>query len=244
MKAKKATKLNLEKRRSGFFTMGLLVASSLAMLAFTWTTYDENTLVIPLGDEQVDFTELPPVTVQKPKQVVVKQTTRIDISQPPKLVDNNTVIDTTLVADLPIDTTTITYNPDLFAPDTSGEGGTFGPPEIFVVVENMPCWEKCTYTSETKRKTYTDEQIFTFLAENVRYPRMCVDGGIEGVVWVEYIINAEGKVADAKVVRGAHNLLDKEALRVVNSFPQFAPGKQRTKPVNVKFTLPIRFTLH
>lgn len=245
MKAKKSPKFSLEKRRMSFFAMGLLVACALPLVAFEWTTYDPIVYNVPLGEEEIDLTELPPITIPEKKKIVRPKNTRVDFTKPPELVDNNTVIDTTITLDQPLDTTPlVAYDPSLFGDDDDDGTGTVGPPAIFVIVENMPCWTGCKYKEEDKRKDFTDKQIFRFLSENVKYPRMCVDGRIEGVVWVEYVVNQEGYVADAKVIRGAHKLLDKEALRVVNNFPQFTPGKQRTKPVNVKFTLPIRFTLN
>ncbi len=82
-----------------------------------------------------------------------------------------------------------------------------------------------------------------YIAENVKYPKEAARNGIQGRVFVEFIVTSEGKFSDIKIVRGVHQLLDEETLRVVTASPDWIPGKQRGNAVNVKFTFPIAFTL-
>jgi protein TonB len=245
METKKNPKLSMDRRRNSFFAMGFIVASGFTLVAFEWTTYQEPLAFTVVGVDVFDPTVLPPITIQQPK-TIKRPKAAVDVSKPPVLVDNDVEIDTTVDIDEPMDTSNMAFN-DLFMDEDSldiGRGGGGGEPEIFVVVEYMPTWTGCPTTTSVKRGEFTERELLKYLAKNVRYPRACVDAGITGVVYIEYVVNSKGQVAGAKLLRGASPMLDKEALRVVNSFPDFNPGKQRGIPVNVKFTLPIRFTLN
>lgn len=104
--------------------------------------------------------------------------------------------------------------------------------DTFYVVETMPTFQN------------GDVQGFkTFIADNLVYPEEAFKNGIEGKVFVEFVVSADGFVKNAKIVRGVHPILDEEALRVVNASPKWEPGVQRGEKVDVKFTFPINFTL-
>ena len=78
---------------------------------------------------------------------------------------------------------------------------------------------------------------------NTVYPRIAMENGIEGVVLVEFVINAKGRIIDAKILKSVHPLLNAEALRVVNMSPRWTPGFHRGKSVKVKYTFPFNFRL-
>ena len=77
----------------------------------------------------------------------------------------------------------------------------------------------------------------------VRYPQIAKEYGIEGRVFVTFVIDKKGKVKDVEIIKGVDPNLDKEAKRVIESLPKFTPGKQRGKAVRVQFTVPISFKL-
>ncbi|MCB9193142.1 MAG: energy transducer TonB [Flavobacteriales bacterium] len=103
--------------------------------------------------------------------------------------------------------------------------------QIFTIVEQMPSFPG------------GEEELFKYLGKSIKYPQMAADAGISGVVYVTFVVDKDGKVKDAKVLRGIGGGCDEEALRVVNNMPPWTPGKQRGKPVKVQYNLPIRFTL-
>lgn len=103
--------------------------------------------------------------------------------------------------------------------------------EIFVIVETMP-----EYSGGM-------DSLYSYLRSAIKYPEDAIKEDKEGVVFVKFIVKASGEVADAEVVRGVYESLDKEALRVVSLMPNWTPGTQKGKPVNVYFTIPIRFKL-
>ena len=103
--------------------------------------------------------------------------------------------------------------------------------EIFFIVEDMPEFPG------------GELALRKFIANNISYPEVAQEKGIQGRVYVTFIVGKEGQVANAKIARGVDPSLDMEALRVVNSLPAWIPGKQRGKPVNVSYTVPINFAL-
>ncbi|NLH28589.1 MAG: energy transducer TonB, partial [Bacteroidales bacterium] len=103
--------------------------------------------------------------------------------------------------------------------------------EIFVVVEEMPEFPG------------GQSALMKYLSENIRYPVIAQENGIEGRVICSFVVERDGSITDVQVVRGVDPSLDKEAVRVIQSMPKWKPGKQRGKPVRVRFTLPIVFRL-
>ena len=82
-----------------------------------------------------------------------------------------------------------------------------------------------------------------FIAGLIRYPAAASEAGIEGRVCIQFVVNEDGSVSNATVVRGIGGGCDEEALRIVNAMPKWKPGKQNGSPVKVFFTLPIKFML-
>ena len=102
---------------------------------------------------------------------------------------------------------------------------------IFQVVEEMPEFPGGM------------AEAMKFLAKNIKYPVAAQEAKIEGRVIVQFVIERDGSVSDAKVMRGVNSELDAEAIRVVSMMPKWIPGKQRGKAVAVKYTMPIMFRL-
>ena len=86
-------------------------------------------------------------------------------------------------------------------------------------------------------------KLYEYLGNNINYPEQAKDFSIQGKVFVQFVVWKDGTIKDVKVVKGSHNLLNKEALRVIKSMPNWKPGKQRGKSVNARFTLPIKFRI-
>ena len=82
-----------------------------------------------------------------------------------------------------------------------------------------------------------------FIAKNIKYPPIARDAGIEGTVYIRFVVSKEGNVQKAKIVRDIGGNCGKEALRVIRKMPKWKPGMQRGKPVNVSFNIPVRFKL-
>jgi len=86
-------------------------------------------------------------------------------------------------------------------------------------------------------------QMYSYLKKNIKYPDMEFDAGIQGKVYVEFVVEKDGSVEDVSIRRGVSPGLDKEALRAVKSMPKWTPGKMNGKAVKVRFTIPVDFKL-
>ncbi|MFA5971091.1 MAG: energy transducer TonB [Lentimicrobiaceae bacterium] len=103
--------------------------------------------------------------------------------------------------------------------------------EIFTIVEEMPSYPG----GEAERNK--------FLADNIVYPQQATENGIQGTVYVSFVVDSKGNVTDVKILRGIGGGCDEEALRVVKMMPKWHPGKQNGKQVRVLFNMPIYFKL-
>ncbi|MFT3738594.1 MAG: energy transducer TonB [Breznakibacter sp.] len=101
----------------------------------------------------------------------------------------------------------------------------------FVIVEQMPDFPG------------GQSELMKYISENVRYPVIAQENGIQGVVYVSFVVDRAGKVTRVQVSRGVDAALDKEAIRVVSGMPNWSPGKQGGRAVPVSYTVPIRFKL-
>ena len=90
-----------------------------------------------------------------------------------------------------------------------------------------------------------DDSLRTDIAKEVKYPEEASKKGIQGKVYISFVVDEKGKVEDAKIVKGVDPLLDKEALRVVSALDKtWTPGKEKGKPVKVAYTIPVKFALN
>ena len=103
--------------------------------------------------------------------------------------------------------------------------------DVFVIVDEMPQFPGGGL------------ELKKFIAKNIKYPVEAHKKGIEGKVYVSFVINKKGGVEDIKIMRGAEASLDTEAIRVIGALPKWVPGKQRGKKVKVAYTVPINFAL-
>ena len=106
-----------------------------------------------------------------------------------------------------------------------------GEVKIFDIVEQMPSFPG------------GNKALFDYLSENIKYPILAEENGIQGRVIVTFVVEKDGSITEAKVVKSVHPSLDKEALRVVKGMPKWIPGVQNGVPVRTKYTIPVTFKL-
>ena len=82
-----------------------------------------------------------------------------------------------------------------------------------------------------------------YYESNLRYPEVAIENGIQGCVIVQFIVNTDGSISDATVIRSVDPACDEEALRFINSMPHWTPGQTNGKNVRVRYTLPVAFRL-
>jgi periplasmic protein TonB len=88
-----------------------------------------------------------------------------------------------------------------------------------------------------------EKELLEYLAKNIKYPEIALKNGISGTVVIQFIVNKSGQIIDPKVLRGIGGGCEDEAIRVIKKMPAWTPGKQKGKPVSVRFTLPVRFSI-
>ncbi|WP_298615130.1 energy transducer TonB [uncultured Odoribacter sp.] len=228
MEVKKAPKADLEGKKTLFFEIGLVLALGILLYAFTWKTETAQTKEMDTNTQMQAEEEVIPITQQNtppppPPPPAPKLTDLIDIVENDQDIDDELEITDAedQTENSVIDVSNIDY----------GEEDT-GEQEIFQVVEEMP-----TFTAEGGNVT-------KWISKNVKYPILAQENGIQGRVYIQFVIEKDGSITDVKVARGVDASLDKEAIRVIQSMPKWKPGKQRGKPVRVSYTLPINFQLN
>lgn len=228
MDLKKTTKADLENKKNVFFMIGLVVALGVTLLAFEWTskpskaddlgqiqTQEVEEEIIPITREQ----EIkPPPPPPPPKVVEVLNIVDDDVEIEDELEIEDTEAD---------DETVIDVAPVIETAEEEEEEEA----QVFFIVEDMPEFPG----GELALRKY--------IANAIKYPVIAQENGIQGKVYVTFVVDKDGGVSDARIARGVDPSLDKEALRVVNALPKWKPGKQRGKPVRVSYTVPINFVL-
>lgn len=108
----------------------------------------------------------------------------------------------------------------------------------------MPEFPGCEGESDkAARAKCAQEKLLQFVYKNIKYPAIARENGVEGMVVVRFVVEKNGSITDAKVVRDIGAQCGNEALRIVNMMPKWNPGKQRGRAVRVQFNLPVRFKL-
>ena len=103
--------------------------------------------------------------------------------------------------------------------------------EIYMVVEDSPQFPGGL------------QALLDYLHDNIKYPESCRRDSIQGRVIISFVVEKDGSINSAEIVKGVHEQLDAEALRVIDAMPKWKPGKQRGKTVRVKYAIPVNFRL-
>ncbi len=230
MEVKKSPKADLEGKKLIFSEIGLVLALGLTLAAFEWTSEDVTVQNLEVQQEEVVEEEMVPITTQdqiKPPPPP---------PPPPPVADALTIVDneTEINEEFELNDTEADDNTEFEIRDlepTVVEEEEPAEQEVFIIVEQMPLFPG------------GEEALRKYLATEVKYPVIAQENGIQGRVFVKFVIMPDGSVSNVEVARPFDPNLDKEAVRVVKSMPKWTPGKQRGKAVRVSYTVPINFVL-
>ena len=228
MEAKKSDKANLEKKKGLFLQIGLVTVLALLLIAFEWTTREVSTgnlgelAKVVMEEEIIPITRPPEVQPPPPPPPPQITETLNIVEDDVDIEDELTIDDVEVREDTRIEFTQIMVMGEEEAVEQ----------EIFFIVEDMPDFQG-----------KGQDGFRNYIGENLNYPQIAAENGIQGRVFVQFVVNEDGTVSNATVVRGVDPSLDREAIRVVMSSPKWNPGKQRGEPVRVSFTFPINFVL-
>ena len=225
MEEKKSPKANLENKKLMFMQIGMIISLLIAWLAFEHKSYDKREIDPSLLRQtevvEEEMVEITKQEEQKPQPVEVpKQTTQLEIVQ-----DDVEVEDIEITADVDQNEVIEEYVPVEVEEEEVQEQ------EIFQIVEEMPSYPG------------GEQKLMEYVAKNIKYPQIARETGIQGRVFVGFVVEPDGSVSNVKVLRGIGGGCDEEAVRVVKSMPKWKPGKQRGKAVRVSYMLPVNFKL-
>lgn len=228
MEVKKTAKADLEGKKSTWQLVGYVIVLGFMFVAFEWTKRDIKIDTTQAVADVVFEEEIIPITEQ-PEQVTPPPPEAPSIAETLTIVEDDADVEESVIATTEDvgQAVEIKYVAPVAVEEEEPEEQT-----IFEVVEEMPQFPEGGMAG-----------LMQFLGKNIKYPTIAQENGTQGRVTVQFVVNKDGSIVDAKVLRGVDPYLDKEALRVIGSMPKWKPGKQRGKPVRVKYTVPVMFRL-
>lgn len=227
MEIKKSEKASLGNKRLLFTEIGFFLALLVVYGAFEYSSKDKKIKVLEADtvvaeEEEIVITqETPPPPPEMPQIPVLSD--NIDIVDDELQVEDNIM---NLEDDASIGVDIIDYV-DKVEEEVIEEEAI-----PFQLVEDKPKFMGGDANAFSK-----------WVNERLQYPEIAKENGIQGRVLLQFVVGADGKVSNVKVVRGVDPALDKEAVRVVQSSPKWTPGKQRDRAVKVTYTFPVIFQL-
>ncbi|MRX65829.1 energy transducer TonB [Maribacter sp. RZ05] len=234
MKPKKYPQRDLNKNSGLYFVIGLIMVMVLTYVAFEWKTYDKPhyfTEAINNPDELPG--ELPPIIT-------------LNIPPPPpapvipeiiQVAENDDPVIETVIESLESDTEKEIL--DVNDIDVIDDPVDL-PPVPFSVIEDVPVFPGCE--NATDKRACFQEQMNKHIRKNFKYPDIPLEMGIQGKVYMQFIIEIDGSIGHIQK-RGPDKYLEAEAVRIIELLPKMQPGKQRGTAVKVPFSIPINFKL-
>ena len=235
MQLKKNPKADLTKNSSFYFAIGLAVVLFVSWQAIEWKTYEktgygyESLNVEDEDDEEVPITEQiktpPPPPPPPPAPEVIE------------IVEDEEEVEETVIESTETDQEEIVEVEDIEVEDD------FEDVDVpFAVIEDVPIFPGCESVAKSQRRACFQEQMNKHIRKNFRYPDIAQEMGIQGRVYVNFIISKDGSITNIRM-RGPDKNLENEAARIIGRLPKMTPGKQRGRAVRVPFSIPITFRL-
>ena len=228
MEIKKSEKADLEKGKGTSILIGFVMALAVMFVALEWTEREvEDNSELFMARETTITEEMVPITLPE-KKTVPPPPAAVAKADIIKIVDDDADIE----EDIMVSTEDQVEWVDLDEVDYIEVEPEPEEEEVFMVVEDAPEFPGGI------------NALLEYLKKNIKYPAICRDNNIQGRVIVSFVVNKDGKIVDPEVVKGVNPSLDKEALRVISTMPNWKPGYQRGKPVRVKYSVPVNFRLN
>ncbi|CAN5293369.1 hypothetical protein BH23BAC1_BH23BAC1_29250 [soil metagenome] len=223
MEEKKKPEADLTRKSGLFLSIGLVVSLALVIMAFEWRFYDDGSLV-DLGkveDNFEDMLDIPPTEQPPPPPPVIQQPEIIE-------VPDEEEIEQEIEVNLDVEITEETVVETLVFEEAPAEEVA---EEIFSIVEDQP------------QPQGGFEAFYKYIQKNMNYPAQARRMGVEGKVYVQFVVDKDGSLNEVQAIKGIGAGCDEEAVRVVKAAPKWKPGKQRGRAVKVRMVVPITFRL-
>ena len=225
MQIKKSKKASLEDKKFTYVLIGFVFVLSICFVALEWTERDVTVYDVAdteiLFEEEIEIQQTSQETPPPPPPPEVKNVEELIVVEDEKEVESVEIQtednEEEIIIQAPVEEIVEEEVEDV----------------IFVVVETMPEFPGGSAA------------LFKYLGDNLKYPVIAQENGIQGTVTCQFTVNKDGSIVDVVAVRNSSGdpSLEKEAIRVVKSMPKWNPGKQRGQAVRVKYTLPVKFRL-
>ena len=236
MKPKKNEKVDLSKNSSLYFVIGLALILLISWQAIEWKTYDKSLYgyealnVEDEDDEEIPITEQlktpPPPPPPPPPAPEV-----IEVVEDEEEVEETVIESTETNEDEIVEVEEVEIEEEIDDVDVP-----------FAVIEDVPIFPGCERVKKSERRDCFQQQMNKHIRKNFRYPEIAQEMGIQGRVYVNFIISKDGSITNIRM-RGPDKNLEKEAQRIISKLPNMTPGKQRGRAVRVPFSIPITFRL-
>jgi len=226
MTTKKTNKANLDKKRGLFFQIGLIISILAIVIVFeigrekTELSVEQEIIGVNLEMEMMPITQKEQLKPSEPKKI---QSLEIVIKDDKQIIDNGKELDYNLLEELP-DFSNYEVNIEE-EPEIDFTCG------IISFADHMPEF----YGGRAA--------LLKYIYDNVKYPIEAQENGIQGTVYLRFVVEKDGSIGEIEIIRGVHELIDTEAINVVKNMPDWKPGKHRGRKVSVWFTIPIVFQL-
>lgn len=237
MEVKKSLKADLEGKKSTGLLIGYVLTLAAMFVAFEWTQKDKKVIETEPVYESVYEEDMIPISHQE-EVAAPPPAAAPKIAEVLNIVDNETeLVEEEVETSEEVNQAIVTN-----AVGTGTPSATTGP--VGPVVEDVD--ENMVYDVVEQNPKFPggDEALMKWLYENLKYPTICQEQGIQGRVITQFVVNRDGSIVDITIVRSPDPYMSKEAERVLKKMPKWQPGRQRGKAVRVKFTLPITFRLN
>jgi TonB family C-terminal domain len=233
MQPKKNPKADLNKNRNLYFVMGLTLVLGVTWGAIEYKTYEKVFDLAALDmleddDEDIPITEQlktpPPPPPPPPAPEVIE------------VVEDEEEVEETVIE------STETDQDEIIIEEIEVEEEFDDIDVPFAVIEDVPIFPGCESVAKSQRRACFQEQMNKHIRRNFRYPEIAQEMGIQGRVYVNFIIAKDGSITNIRM-RGPDKNLENEAQRIISRLPSMTPGKQRGRAVRGPFSIPITFRL-
>jgi len=234
MKLKKNPKADLSKDSSLYFAIGLTIVLFFTWQSIEWKTYEKSAIDYQTLNVDEDVIE----------EILIVLPIVVPPPPPPPPVIINVVNDIVDTPEDPIPTSEVEPN-EIIDVNNIPVVDDFIEDEVLIdFVDEAPVFPGCEVVSKSEQKKCFQKMIFIHINKTVCYPEIGQEMGIQGKVYMRFVIEKDGSITNIEVLRSPDRNLEKEALRIINKLPKMTPGKQRGRPVRVPFSIPIAFKLN
>ena len=226
MEVKKSPKADLEKKKGLYLEIGLVVILALSIFALNFKNYDNDKVEISqrtvLDEMEETVIQTAEDTPPPPPPETPEVTTELTIVEDDAVIENELgIVDMSEKNAVNEEVVQVVVEEEVEEVEE----------EIFTVVENDPEFPGGM------------EALYKYLLTSIKYPTIAKENNITGRVYVTFVVEKDGSIANPRILRDIGGGCGQEAIRVVNAMPKWKPGKQRGKAVRVQFNLPVSFNL-